>query len=197
MALQGFADLFRWMEGYNMLDAFLPFMLIFVLVFATLQKTKIIGTGEKKFNVIVAFILSFIAVLPHLTGTYPANADIVSIMNKALPNISLVMIVIISFMLLIGVFAPVNIAGSMLGGVFVLISIIAVIFFFGQAAGIWPSVSSPTWNFLNDPDTQAVVIILVVFGFVLWFITREEGGASVGGGIGKFISGLRDSITPR
>jgi hypothetical protein len=186
-----------WMESYNMMDALLPFMLIFTLVFATLQKTKIIGNGEKKFNVIVAFILSFITVLPHITRTYPAHADIVTIINGALPNISIVIIALVSFLLLIGVFAPVNVAGSMLGGFFVLISIIAVIFFFGQAAGIWPSINSPTWNFLNDSDTQAVIIILVVFGFVLWFITREEGGTSIGGGFSKFLNGFKDAITPK
>jgi hypothetical protein len=197
MALQGFSDLFRWMESYNFLDALLPFILIFTLVYATLQKTKIIGNGEKKFNVVIAFILAFITVLPHLTGTYPANADVVNIINKALPNISIVIIALVSFLLLIGVFAPVNIAGSMLGGFFVLVSIVAVIFFFGQAAGIWPSINSPTWSFLNDPDTQAVIIILVVFGFVLWFITREDKGVNVGGGLGSFFNGLRDAITPK
>ncbi|MFH1181369.1 MAG: hypothetical protein V1702_00250 [Candidatus Woesearchaeota archaeon] len=180
-----------------MLDALLPFLLIFTLVYATFQKTKIIGTGEKKYNVIVAFILAFIAVLPHITGTYPAHADIVNIINGALPNISLLIIVLISFLLLIGVFAPASAVGGAMGGFFVLISIIAVIFFFGQAAGIWPSINSPTFSFLNDSDTQAVIIILVVFGFVLWFITRDEGGTNVGGGVSKFLNSLRDSITPK
>jgi hypothetical protein len=197
MALQGFADLFLWLESYNMLDALLPFVLIFTLIFATLQKTKIIGNGEKKFNIIIAFILAFIAVLPHITGTYPAHADIVNIINRALPNISLLMIVFISFLLLVGVFAPAGVVGGVLGGAFVLISILAVIYFFLQAAGLVPNINSPTWSFLSDSDTQAVIIILVVFGFVLWFITREEKGANVGGGVGKFLTSLRDAITPK
>jgi hypothetical protein len=79
----------------------------------------------------------------------------------------------------------------MLGGVLVIGSIGAVVYFFGSAAGIWEGL--PSWlNFLNDPDTQALIIILVVFGAVLWFITREEGGGvNVGGGLGGF---LRDMV---
>jgi hypothetical protein len=193
----GFSSLFQWMESYNMMDALLPFLLIFTLVYATLQKTKIIGTGEKKYNVIVAFIMAFITVLPHITGTYPAHADIVNIINGALPNISVTIIAMISLLLLIGVFAPVNMAGTMLGGFFVFISIVAVIFFFLQAAGWMPSINSPQWSFLNDPDTQAVIIILVVFGFVLWFITREDKGTNITGGLGKFFQTFRDAITPK
>ncbi|MBN2454020.1 hypothetical protein JXB11_00590 [Candidatus Woesearchaeota archaeon] len=189
-----FGNLFMWMNSYGLIDALLPFLLIFVIVFATLQKTKIIGTGEKKFNVIVALILAFLVVLPHLTGTYPPNGDIVVIINNALPNISLVMVAILTLLLLIGVFAPVDISSGVIGGMLVIVSLIAVVFFFGQAAGLWGT-TLPNWlGFLADPDTQAVIIILAVFGLVLWFITREEGTTKVGGGLGGFFKGLINDV---
>jgi hypothetical protein len=191
----GFSSLFAWMESYNMLDALLPFLLIFTLVFATLVKTKIIGNGERKYAVIIAFILAFIVVLPHIMGTYPPHSDVVNIINQALPNISIVIVAIIALLLLIGVFAPVNLAGTMLGGFFVIMSLILVAFFFLQAAGWIPAINSPTWSFLADSDTQAVIIILVVFAFVLWFITREEkGGVNIGGNIGNW---FKEIITPK
>jgi hypothetical protein len=196
MPLENFVNLFLWMEQLGLLDALLPFLLIFTLVFAALQKTKIIGSGEKRFNVIIALVLAFAVVLPHLMGTYPPGQDVVIIINTALPNISVVLVAILAILLLIGVFAPVNLAGTMLGGLLVFGSIIAVVFFFGQAAGIWEEFP-PFLGFLNDPDTQALIIILVIFGLVLWFITREEPGVNVGGGLGGFFKMFRDAITPK
>lgn len=194
MVFESFASLFLELEQYGFLDALLPFLLIFTLVFAALQKTKIIGSGEKKFSLIIAFVLAFVTVLPHLTGTYPAGQDVVLIINTALPNISVVLVAILSILVLIGVFMPISFAGSMLGGVLTLSILGAVVFFFGQAAGVWEELP-PFLSFLNDPDTQALVIILAIFGFVLWFITREEGSVNMTGGIGKFIRELGGSIS--
>jgi hypothetical protein len=31
----------------------------------------------------------------------------------------------------------------------------------------------PFW--LNDPDVQALVVIILVFGIIIWFVTAEPG----------------------
>ena len=197
MALNGFTELFLWLEQWGLADALLPFLLIFTLVFATLQRTGIVGDGKKQFNVIIAFVMAFIVVVPHITGQYPAGKDVVTIINTAIPNVSLVLVAIVTILLLIGLFSPAALAGTALGGVFALISVIAVVFFFGQAAGVWGDLP-PMLGFLNDSDTQALLIIILVFGVVLWFITRDDGGgANVGGGLGKFMNMFRDAITPK
>ena len=194
-----FDELFLTFHEWGLTEALLPFLLVFVLVFATLERTKVIGNGEKKYNVVVAFIFGFLVVVPHLTGSYPPEQDIVLIINNALPNISLIIVAIVTLLLLLGLFSPAQVAGTGLGTILAIVSIVAVIFFFGQAAGwfgAFPTVGG--LNLLNDPDTQALVIILLVFGAVLWFITRDEGGgASIGGPLGGFFNGLRNAITPK
>ncbi|MBI5073475.1 hypothetical protein HZA99_06685, partial [Candidatus Woesearchaeota archaeon] len=67
MAATNFVQLFRTMESYGLTDALLPFLLIFTILFAMLQKTKILGAGKKNFNVMVSFIIAAMVVIPHIT----------------------------------------------------------------------------------------------------------------------------------
>lgn len=169
-----FPDFFMRIDEMGVMDSLLPFILIFTIIFAILQKTKIIGEGKRQFNTLVALVLSLMVVIPHVTNRYPPGQDIVVIINTALPQVSLVVVAILAALLLIGVFAPgVMLGGTGLGAIMGLLSLGAIIFIFGNAAGFWES--SGALGFLNDPDTQAVLTIILVFGLIIWFITREPG----------------------
>ena len=67
----------------------LPFLLVFTLVYAILQKVKIFGKGPetKKFSIVIALVLgiTFVFVAQHL----------VEIMLQAVPNVSIVLIAIL------------------------------------------------------------------------------------------------------
>jgi hypothetical protein len=53
------------------------------------------------------------------------------------------------------------------------LSIGLIIFIFGSSAGWGWRV--PRWlGFLNDPDTQALLIIILVFGMIVAFITKPD-----------------------
>ena len=159
---------------FGILDSLLPFMLIFVMVFAVLQKTKIIGEGKRQFNTIVAVVMGLMVVIPHVTGTYPPGKDVVEIINTALPQVSLLVVVLLSALLLIGVFAPgVMFGGTILGVVFGFISLAAVVYIFGDAAGVWKATGM--FSFLGDPDTQAIVIVISVFALIIWFYNKRGG----------------------
>ena len=162
------------LQNLGVLDVLLPFILIFTIVFAVMQKTKILGEGKKNFNVVIALVMGFAVIVPHVLGTYPSpDSDIVNIINLALPNISGVLIAVIMMLLVIGVFGgDVNIAGSSLAGYAVGFSILATLYIFGSAAK-WFEV--PMWlNFLNDSDTAALIVVILVFGAVIMFVTGED-----------------------
>ena len=113
-------------------------------------------------------------VIPHVTGTYPTpESDVVNIINMALPNVSVVLIAVVMMLLMIGVFGGgVDFAKSRLAGWAVGFAILATVFIFGTAAYWW---ELPVWmNFLYDSDTQALVIILLVFGALIMFITADD-----------------------
>jgi len=78
--------------------------LIFSIVFAVLEKTRILGVNKvdgedipnKNLNAMVAFVVAMLVV---------AASNIVSVINEALPNIILLLVVLVSFLILIGIFS--------------------------------------------------------------------------------------------
>jgi len=167
------------LDQIGITDVLLPFFLIFTLVFAILQKTELLGHEKKNFNVIIALVMGFAVVIPHITGTYPANADVVNIINKALPNVSLVIIAILMVLLLVGIFGwKIGPGGTSMSGMIALVALVIVVYIFGVAGNLWGT--SNRWTWLHNSDTQALIIVILVFGVVVWFITKEKETAGEG-----------------
>ena len=193
MPANNFVQVFRSLEAYGMTDALLPFLLIFTILFAMLQKTKILGAGKKNFNVMVALIISLLVVIPHITGSYPPGKDIVEILNTALPNVSILVVAILMGLLLIGLLGgEAKWVGGSLSGIFAIISFGGIIYIFGGAAGWWNN----KLNFWFDSDVLALVIVILVFAIVIWYITQEDStadkavkGFNVAKEIGDFFKG--------
>jgi len=182
---------FAQLEDLGILDVILPFILIFTLVFAILQKTKIFGENEsenKRYNAVVALVMGLAVVFPHVLGYYPPNRDIVNIINQSLPNVSVIIVAIVMALLLIGALGgnfklgEDGTSGWIAVGVFGIIAYI-----FGNAAGWW---ESPSWlYFLRDSQTVTLIIAILIFGLIIWFITKSEntGGKSLGERIGPLV----------
>ena len=166
------------LEQYGLTDVLLPFLLVFAVVFAVLQKVKIFGGGKKNINIILSLVIGLLVVIPHVTNSYPPGQDVVEIMNSAIPNVSVILIAIVMLLILVGVFgSQVDIAGTSLAGWIALASFLIVGYIFGRSAGwfqYWPD-----WLWwLDDPNTQALVVILLVFGVLIWFVTKEPDSRS-------------------
>ncbi|MBI4983514.1 hypothetical protein HZC32_02620, partial [Candidatus Woesearchaeota archaeon] len=167
----GFSNLATYFQAYGVMDFLLPFILVFTIVFAVMQKTKILG-DKKNFNVIIALVLGLLFVVPHLTGSYPLGYDPVQVMNESLPSISLVSIAAIMLLLLMGIFGTGF--ASAAAPIIALIAIGFVIYLFGAALRFWDS-PSDTFYWWTSETTELVIIILI-FGLVVWFITKEPSG---------------------
>ncbi|MFH0868385.1 MAG: hypothetical protein V1831_03655 [Candidatus Woesearchaeota archaeon] len=176
-----YKNLFVSLERVGFMDVLLPFLLIFTILFAVLDKTKILGEGKRNMSLGVAIILSLMTIIPHATGSYPAGYDPIDIINKALPSVSLVVVAIIALMIMIGVFAHDRLMlGMTAPGWIGLFSVGALFYIFGSAAGWW---ADGFMNWLNrtfGPDILAVIIMILVFGIIILFVTgggdREEFG---------------------
>ncbi len=170
-----FVQVIKMLEGFGLTDALLPFLLIFTLIFAILQKVKIFGKEKEKkgINIVIALVIALLVIIPHVTNEYPPGKDVVEIMNSAIPNVSLVIVAILMVLILIGVFgSEVDIAGTSLSGWIALAAFLAVGFIFGKSAGWFQRF--PSWlGWLDDPETQALVVVLLVFGILIWFVTKE------------------------
>jgi len=192
MADWSVANFFEGMErNFDLLDAVLPFLLIFVVVFAVLQKSNILGEGKRNFNVVVAAILGLLTVIPHLLGRYPPGMDVVVIMNQARPQISVVGVAIIMALFLIGILGgEAKWMGGSLSGIIALISFGAIIYIFCAAAGRcvawWERVQ--WWG----DETSSIVIIILVLGIVIWYITKEPSKADKAGAFSNAFGKLGD-----
>jgi len=190
--MMNFETFIYQLEAWGVADVLLPFILIFTVVFAVLQKSKILGEGKKNYNTMVALVMGFSVVFPHVLGTYPPNVDPVNLINQALPNVSIVLIAIVSLLLLIGIMGgEVRWLGTSASGWVAIVSLIIVVYIFGKAAGWFGQSDYPVWlRWLDNPDTQAMIIILLVFGVIVWFITRDDEAAKNAEGLGKFTEGF-------
>jgi len=175
------SDFFQSLEMWGLTDVMLPFLLVFTLVFAVLEKVKILGEEKRNLNVIVALVLALSTIIPHVTNYYPLDYDPVEIINKALPSVSILVIAIMMLLILIGLFAHDKIfLGLTMPGWIGLFSFFAILFIFGSAAGWWDNgFSSALENFFGQ-DAIAIVIMVLVFGIIIAFITHEGHGEKVG-----------------
>ena len=172
LQLEGFI---RTLERWGLTDVMLPFLLIFVIIYAILQKTKILGETKKNLNVVVAVVVGLLVVIPHVTGRFPANADPVLIINDALPQLSIVLVAVIFLLILIGVFGQdyVFLGVSMPGWV-TLVSLIVIVLIFGGAAGWWDSGLGQTLEDFFGTEGVAIFIMIITFGVIIAWITSDS-----------------------
>lgn len=171
MSAYDLAYIIESLQSYGVTDVLLPFLLIFTIIYAVLEKSKILGDTKKNYNVVVALVISLLVVFPHVTGDYPGNFDVVDVINKSLPMIALLVVAIVMFMILVGMFgASPTWTGPVTGWV-VIVAFIAVVWVFSGAA--WGSAAWDSFvDFLGE-DIVALIIIILVFGIIVALITGE------------------------
>ena len=176
-----FRGIIEFFGDIGIYDVVLPFILIFTVVFAILEKTKVFGTekiGEetytkKNLNSMTAFVIAFLAI---------ASTRVVATVNQSMANIAVLLLVLVSFLLLIGTFfsedEKVYLEKGPWRTAFMIGTGIAVLLIFlwaiptadGQPWLEW------FWEYVEDKwDTNWVgSLILVVFVVgIMFFITRE------------------------
>lgn len=175
-----FEDFIYALDYYGVTEVLLPFLLIFTLVFAILQKTKILGDDKKNFNVVIALVAGLAVVIPHVSNSYPTGTDVVDIINQVLPQVSLVLVGFLMFLILIGIFgAESKWIGASWSGLMALLSLVII-------AGIFIAAIFPGWNFSDwiyyyfGSEAISLLIVILIFGLIIWFITKPETGPGAG-----------------
>jgi hypothetical protein len=173
----GFSNLAYYLEAYGFMDFLLPMMLVFTIIYAVLSRTKLLG-DRKQFHVMVALILSLLFVVPHIMGYYPLGYDPVQVMNETLPSISLVAVAAIMLLTLMGIFGT-NFSAAA-APVIAIAAIAFVAYIFGSSLGLWTAPYDVFYWW--TPEVTELIIILLVFGLVVWVIVREPETTNSPGG---------------
>ncbi|MBS3134281.1 hypothetical protein J4214_03550 [Candidatus Woesearchaeota archaeon] len=155
--------LFLQLQGFGLYEFVLPFLLVFTIVFAILEKIRIFGTrpnGEPKTNInaVVALVIGLFFV---------NNFIIISRLNYFLPKISLFIIISIMTLVLFGILGA-NVEKG-LGPLGMLVgAIISVIFIYWSLA---PTLDLdflvPYWVQIYWPTLLVLVIILIIIFSVI------------------------------
>ena len=156
------------LDNLGLRDLFLPFFLIFAIIFATLQRIKLFdpeGSG-KKYNVIIALVLSLLPIMQHIL-TPGSKFDLVVILSTVLPQVSILIIAIILVMLMLGVVGWNKDKGNLstVAGILAIVGLIAV---FWNAANPGTDFSNV---FSGNAELWSLIIIILVFGIVVAYVT--------------------------
>ncbi|MDP2907987.1 MAG: hypothetical protein Q8O03_08685 [Nanoarchaeota archaeon] len=149
-------------EEYGFYDVVFPFILVFTIVFATLQKIRIFGEHSRRYNTIIAFVIALMFI---------AATKLVDALNQYLPVVGLVLALFLGLMLILGIFgikegSGVQKLGWILGGFVVLV----------VGASYLPKMGD-IFGFLKPLKEYTPLIIMgaIVLGIVLW--VSKEGGS--------------------
>ena len=175
-----FQSVLYWLNSWGLQDAILPFLLIFTLLFAVLQKISIftktetggVAKPDRKINGILSFVIAALVVIPHITGYYSTafgpNSDPVVVINTFLPATAILLLVMLMVIILTGF------VGGVPNTVIRLVAIVAtLVLLITIVSEAWPGLA-PAWLQFSDPNLQALVIVLLVFGLVVWFVTKDD-----------------------
>jgi hypothetical protein len=186
-----FQDTFGQLEYLGLFDVLLPFILIFTIVFAILQKAEIFGPKTKNYNIMIALVMGLAVVFPHVLGYYPPDKDVVIIINHALPNVGIVLVAIVMALLILGIFGKtIQLGDTSASGWVAMFAFGMIVFIFGAAAEWW--ILPDILSMLDNPDTMALVITILVFAIIIWFITKEDDTKP-----SRFAEGVAGLLYPR
>jgi len=159
-----------FLKDFGFFDIVLPFLLIFAVTFAVLEKTEIFGKDKKNINSMIAFVMGLLFV------TVPRVVDVI---NEALPNIGVMLIVLMSFMMLVGFFVSSSKEGehffernTFLKWLFILVVIVGTSIIFLDALGWWEDMVDGAEDFWNSTLGVTIIFLAIIVGAIL-FIARD------------------------
>ena len=161
-------------EAPIFIEMILPFLLVFVLIFAILQKTKILGDGKAQIDALVSLAIALI-----LIGMPVARNIVVDMM----PWLAVGAAVILVFLILYG-FVAGDLSGSKtpiwMKAVFGVLAALFVIGVLIYVAGLWGILKGWLEYFSENKELWTTVIFLVIIigAFAVAVISGKSGSRS-------------------
>jgi len=171
-----FRGVITFLGKVGVYDVILPFLLVFTIVFAILDKTKVLGTEKvegrevtkKNINSIVAFVIGFLVI---------ASTKLVAVINEVMANIVLLLILVVSFLLLVGVFfGSKEVTLENFPGwtkFFMILLFIGIVLIFLNALK-WLSFLISLLEFGDSQWSSAIAMMIIILLFII-YITKDPG----------------------
>ena len=172
-----FRQVIEFFDTIGMFDVVLPFLLVFTIVFAILEKTKVLGTEDidgkkytkKNLNAIASFVIAFLVI---------AAKELVQIINETVANAVIVLFFSVLFLLLVGSFHKEGEPIFLQGGWKIVFMIIVFLSIIGIFLNAIKTSDGRTWlqrigDFTtagSDELAGSVVLLAIVVLFVVYAV---------------------------
>ncbi len=179
-----FREIITFFDKIGIYDVVLPFILVFTIVYAILEKTKILGTEEiegvkytrKNLNAMTAFVIGFLVV---------ASSKLVSVVTDVSSQVVVLLLASVFFLMLVGTFYKEGEAVALEGKwriLFMTIMFIGLLVIFLQAI---PTKSGQPWlewfweYMTTHWSSTGVASVILMIGIVIfiWWVTQTPSGA--------------------
>jgi hypothetical protein len=177
-----FRGAIEFFDKIGVYDVILPFLLVFTIVFAILEKTKVFGTekvgeqdlSKKNLNSMAAFVIAFIVI---------ASSKIVAVITKISSHVVVLLLLSVFFLLLVGSFFKEGEATFLEGKwkyLFMLIMFIGIVLIFLNAIENDSGESWLSWGWdqvTNNWSSNAVasiILLVVIIAFMVYVVRGPE-----------------------
>lgn len=176
-----FRGVLNFFERIGLYDVVLPFLLVFTIVFAILEKTKVLGTEKhegqeytkKNLNAIAAFVIAFLVV---------ASSELVEIITKVSSNVVIVLFLSVFFLLLVGSFSKEGEPFYLQGGWKIAFTIIVFVAIVGIFLDAIKTSDGRTWlqritDFTgsgNDELAGSILLLAIVVLFTIYAVREPS-----------------------
>lgn len=169
-----FRGMIEFLNKIGVYDVILPFLLVFTIIFAILEKTKVFGLDKvdgkeltkKNINAMVAFVIAFLVI---------ASTKLVAVINEVMANVVLLVILGVCFLLLVGVFfgdKEFTLEKFPAWSKFFMVTMfIGIVVIFLNALG-WLRYLEILFENWNAEWAASIIFLIIILGF-MWFITSS------------------------
>lgn len=180
-----FRNVIDFFNQIGLFDVVLPFLLVFTVVFAIFEKTKVLGTEEhdghkyskKNLNAIASFVIAFLVI---------AAKELVAVINDTVAKAVIVLFFSVLFLLLIGSFHKEGEPIFLQGGWKIAFEIIVFLAITGIFLNAMKTADGRTWlsriGDFTGSGSDTLVGSILLLGIVVLFIVYAIKEPSKGGG---------------
>jgi lysylphosphatidylglycerol synthetase-like protein (DUF2156 family) len=175
-----FRNIIEFFVEIGVYDVLLPFLLVFAIVYAIFDKTRVLGTDnyegheipKKNINAMIAFVIGFLVVV---------SKQLVATINQALANVVLLLILIVMFLMLVGVFFKKDEDIALTGGwriTFMIAILVSIVLIFFDAIKVrsgdiswlqwgWRWIES-NWSGNAFGSVVMLILVIVLIMLITW-----------------------------
>jgi hypothetical protein len=171
-----FRGVLIFLDKLGIYDVVLPFLLVFTIIFAILEKTKVLGVEKvegkevtkKNINSMVSFVIAFLVV---------ASTKLVAVINETMANIVLLLLLAISFLLLVGVFfgSKEFTLESYPGWTkfFMVLMFIGIVLIFLNALD-WLKYLFAIFVYWNTQWAATIILLIIILAFIAYVVKEPK-----------------------